>query len=154
MNISKTAQLLSIGKKTSLLVFPITAMLLVVKAYGLEQKGETVKAPDQIAVADDDRLENRLSRPLPTSTDTVEVLPPLFEKPYLLRAGDAPLSVENPGYASPSIGDIDGDGLDELLVGQFRDGKILICKAAPSGHYREGRFLEAGGDVARIPGVW
>ena len=103
---------------------------------------------------EDDRLGNRLGRPLPTSTDTVGGLPQLFEKSYRLRAGDAPLSVENPGYASPSLGDIDGDGIDELLVGQFRDGKILICKAAPTGHYGEGSFLEAGGDVARIPGVW
>ncbi len=47
---SKTTQLLSIGNKTSLLVLPVAAILLAAQAYGLPQ----VKAPDQIALADDD----------------------------------------------------------------------------------------------------
>ena len=53
MIISKAAQLLSIGKNTSLLVLPVTAILLAAQAYGLEQKAESGKAPDQIALADD-----------------------------------------------------------------------------------------------------
>ena len=53
MNISKTAQLLSISKKTSLLVFPVTAILLAAQPSGLAQKAEIAKAPDQIALTDD-----------------------------------------------------------------------------------------------------
>ena len=53
MIISKTTQLLSIGKKTSLLVLPVTAILLAAQASGLAQKAEIAKAPDQIALADD-----------------------------------------------------------------------------------------------------
>ena len=50
---SKTTQLLSIGKKTSLLVLPVTAILLATQPSGLAQKAEIAKAPDQIALTDD-----------------------------------------------------------------------------------------------------
>ena len=50
---SKTTQLLSIGKKTSLLVLPVTAILLAAQPSGLAQKAESVKAPDQIVLAGD-----------------------------------------------------------------------------------------------------
>ena len=48
-----TIQLLSIGKETLLLVLPITAILLAAPATGQAQKAESVKAPGQIALADD-----------------------------------------------------------------------------------------------------
>ena len=53
MIISMTTQLLSIGKKTSLLVLPVTAILLAAPAIGQAQKAENAKAPGQIALADD-----------------------------------------------------------------------------------------------------
>ena len=52
--ISKTTQLVSIGKKTSLLVMPVTAILLTAQASGKEQKSPTAKLPDPVALADDD----------------------------------------------------------------------------------------------------
>ena len=50
---SKATQLLSVGKKTSLLVLPVTAILFAAQPSGLAQKAEIAKAPDQIALTDD-----------------------------------------------------------------------------------------------------
>jgi hypothetical protein len=41
-----------------------------------------------------------------------------FKPPVRLKAGDAAIRVESPGYAAPCWADINGDGKPELLVGQ------------------------------------
>lgn len=45
----------------------------------------------------------------------------------LIEAGDAPIQVEL-GHAAPLFRDFDGDGLEDLLVGQFGDGLLRIYK--------------------------
>src|SRR5262249_55741081 len=45
-----------------------------------------------------------------------------FEPPVRLKAGDAAIRVESPGYAAPCWADINGK--KQLLVGQFNQGKI------------------------------
>ena len=77
-----------------------------------------------------------------------------FEKPVRLKAGDALIAVESPGYASPCWADIDGDGKPELLVGQFNKGKIQVFKHLGSQKFAAGKFLQAGGKDAEVPGVW
>lgn len=81
-----------------------------------------------------------------------------FAEPVRLRAGDGYVKTERPGYASPCLADVDGDGVTELLVGQFMRGKIRIYEPVaddPSNtRYDEGRWLEADGKVAEVPGVW
>ncbi len=80
-----------------------------------------------------------------------------FAEPIRLRAGDGFMKAER-GYATPCLADIDGDGTKELLVGQFQDGKIRIYEPTPGDQtgtrYDEGRWLEAGGKIAEVPGVW
>src|SRR5262245_4738357 len=43
-----------------------------------------------------------------------------FELPVRLRAGEAAIRVQSPGYAAPCLADLNGDGKMHLLVGQFR----------------------------------
>jgi len=62
--------------------------------------------------------------------------------------------VEAPGYASPCWADLDGDGTRELLVGQFRGGKIRVFKSLGGQQIAEGEWLQAEGSVAEVPGVW
>ena len=69
-------------------------------------------------------------------------------------AGDERIRVESPGYASPGLGDINGDGRPELLVGQFSKGKIQVFQWGGGLAFAEGSWLEAGGQVAEVPGVW
>ena len=77
-----------------------------------------------------------------------------FENPVRLKAGDTVIRIESPGYAAPCWADIDGDGKKDLLVGHFNDGKIQVFKGLGNGKLAAGKWLEAEGKVATVPGVW
>jgi hypothetical protein len=77
-----------------------------------------------------------------------------FERPVRLTANGVPIRVESPGYAAPCWADIDGDGKKDLLVGQFSGGKIRVFKNLGGGKFAPGVWLQAGGKVAQVPGVW
>jgi hypothetical protein len=77
-----------------------------------------------------------------------------FQPPVLLKAGGVAIRVESPGYAAPCWADIDGDGKKDLLVGQFRQGKIRVFKNLGAGKLAPGVWLQAGGQAAEVPGVW
>lgn len=79
---------------------------------------------------------------------------PKFGEPTRMMAGKNYVKVEAPGYASPCWADIDADGKKDLLVGQFADGKIKVWKGLGNGKLAEGQWLQAGGEVAKVPGVW
>ena len=69
-------------------------------------------------------------------------------------AGDAAVRVDEPSYAAPCWADIDGDGLKDLLVGQFANGNIRVYKNLGDAKLAPGKLLEADGEVAVVPGVW
>lgn len=77
-----------------------------------------------------------------------------FEAPVRLASQGAAIRVESPGYASPCWADFDDDGKKDLLVGQFRDGKIRVFKNLGQGRLGRGEWIRAGGSAAEIPGVW
>jgi hypothetical protein len=77
-----------------------------------------------------------------------------FAPPVRLKADGVAIRVESPGYACPSWADIDGKGKNDLLVGQFRGGKINIYKNLGDGKFAAGEWLKAEGKVAEVPGVW
>jgi hypothetical protein len=80
-------------------------------------------------------------------------LPP-FAAPVRLRAGDDFVRVESPGYAFPCWADADGDGVPDLVVGQFRGGRMRVFKNLGHGKLAPGKWLEVDGNAAEIPGVW
>lgn len=76
-----------------------------------------------------------------------------FETPVRINAGDAPINVDV-GHAAPCYADIDGDGLKDLLVGQFGEGKLRIYKntgSAKAPAFKEFEYLKAGGETAKVP---
>jgi hypothetical protein len=77
-----------------------------------------------------------------------------FESPVRLKADGVTVRVEVPGYAAPCWADIDGDGKKDLLVGQFKKGKIQVCKNLGAGKLGKASWLQAEGQVAEVPGVW
>jgi hypothetical protein len=77
-----------------------------------------------------------------------------FAPPVRLEAGGVVIRVEPPGYASPCLADVDGDGKPDLLVGQFNKGKIHFFKGLGGGKFAKGTWLQAGGQAAEVPGVW
>ena len=59
-------------------------------------------------------------------TDTTPLSPEL-EPPVRLEANGKSIDTEY-GHAAPYVCDFDGDGLKDLLVGQFKDGLLWIYR--------------------------
>ncbi|MCK6446577.1 MAG: hypothetical protein L6Q99_09315 [Planctomycetes bacterium] len=73
--------------------------------------------------------------------------------PVRVQVGDAPIDVDS-GHAAPLFVDFDGDGLRDLLVGQFGDGKLRIYRNV--GDARAPKFVDfqwfvADGKEGTIP---
>jgi hypothetical protein len=51
-------------------------------------------------------------------------VPPVFDAPVAIQANGAPINVGYGGNASPFMVDWNGDGKQDLLLGQFDAGKI------------------------------
>jgi len=47
--------------------------------------------------------------------------------PVRLEVGGKPIDTDV-GHAAPWVADFDGDGIQDLLVGQFGDGILWICR--------------------------
>lgn len=84
--------------------------------------------------------------------------PPADDGPFLppvrVEAGGKPLDVERYGHAAPFVGDFDGDGLPDLLVGQFHEGRLRVYRnIGTKGKPRFGPYewFQAGGDLGRVP---
>ena len=52
-----------------------------------------------------------------------ELLPPVR-----VQAAGKALDVEREGHAAPFVGDYDGDGMRDLLVGQYHEGRLRIYR--------------------------
>lgn len=81
-----------------------------------------------------------------------------FESPVRLEAEGQPIKVESPGYACPTVADVDGDGKSDLVVGQFNQGHMQFFKnLAESGatpKFAAAEWLKTGEERAIVPGVW
>jgi hypothetical protein len=77
-----------------------------------------------------------------------------LEPPVKLLAGGGPIDVEHDGHSAPFLGDFDGDGVKDLLVGQFHEGKLRIYRnTGTDARPRFERFdwFTAGGETGRVP---
>ena len=80
-----------------------------------------------------------------------------FESGMILQANGEPIAVESPGYACPTIADVDGDGVDDLVVGQFNGGKMHfhknLSKSDEIPKYASQQWIMTGPEPAQVPGV-
>lgn len=76
-----------------------------------------------------------------------------FGPPFRVLANGKPIDVEI-GHAAPLVADFNGDGIDDLLVGQFGDGKLRIYRNQGDNLNRKfGGFawFQAGGADGKVP---
>lgn len=76
-----------------------------------------------------------------------------FEQPVRLKAGGEFIDVEI-GHAAPLVEDMDGDGLKDLLVGQFGGGKLWIFPNQGSNKepkFGHGKLFKEGGPEGTVP---
>ena len=80
-----------------------------------------------------------------------------FESGMILQVNGEPVAVESPGYACPTIADVDGDGVDDLVVGQFNGGKMHfhknLSKSDEIPKYASQQWIMTGPEPAQVPGI-
>lgn len=74
--------------------------------------------------------------------------------PVKLTADGRAIDVGRSGHAAPFVGDVDGDGRPDLLVGQFHEGRLRVYldegkKGAP--RFGKWAWFVAGGQAGRVP---
>jgi hypothetical protein len=81
-----------------------------------------------------------------------------FEEPFRVEADGQPIAVESPGYAAPTMVDLDGDGVPDLVVGQFREGNLQffrnLASKTETPRFAAGEWLMTEDQRAVVPGVW
>ena len=51
-----------------------------------------------------------------------------LEGPFPILVGDNQLDVEHVGHAAPFVADYDGDGVKDLVVGEYYKGRLRIYR--------------------------
>ncbi len=79
-----------------------------------------------------------------------------FLTPFRVKADGAYIEAagEHRGHTAPVYDDIDGDGVKELLVGQFGDGKIRLYKnhgTNANPEFKSFEWMQAGGSAMAVP---
>ena len=74
--------------------------------------------------------------------------------PVQVHAGGQAIDVGLVGHSAPFYGDIDGDGINDLLVGQFDAGQLRIYRnlgTNVSPRFEGYQWFEAGGALGSVP---
>jgi hypothetical protein len=77
-----------------------------------------------------------------------------LEAPVPIMAAGKPIDVQHDGHAAPFVGDFDGDGVMDLLVGQYHEGRLRIYRNIGTNSnpkFDTYTWFKAGGDFGKVP---
>ena len=80
-----------------------------------------------------------------------------FEAPIRMKGGDKYIEVDSPGFACPTMADVDQDGKPDLVVGQYKDGMMRFLRNtandSDSPEFAAEAWIRTGNDIAEVPGI-
>ena len=79
---------------------------------------------------------------------------PELAPPVRIEAAGKPIEAGSIGHAAPFVGDFDGDGKPDLLVGQFEGGLLTIYRnqgTARQPRLSSGQLFKTGADLGVVP---
>jgi hypothetical protein len=80
---------------------------------------------------------------------------PRLGEPFQVTLEDGTaIDIVETGHAGPFYGDVDGDGVPDLLVGEFKGGECRVYHnygTATEPVFKDFAYLQAGGDMAIVP---
>jgi hypothetical protein len=85
----------------------------------------------------------------PDGGESIELRPPV---PVLVDG--KPLDVGRDGHSAPFVGDFDGDGKRDLLVGQYDEGRLRVYRNRGDNgrpRFQDFTWFEADGQPGRVP---
>jgi hypothetical protein len=85
--------------------------------------------------------------------DGAKGLAPDLSPPVRIEAAGKPIDTDV-GHAAPFVGDFDGDGTPDLLVGQFGEGLLWIYRnegTAAQPKLAAGQKFKDGAETGRVP---
>lgn len=71
-----------------------------------------------------------------------------------MQAGGRPIDVQRTGHSAPFVGDFDQDGLEDLLVGEFHEGRLRVFRNVGSAEqrtFKDYQWFRSGADLGRVP---
>ena len=77
-----------------------------------------------------------------------------LEPPVPIAAAGRPVDVQREGHAAPFLGDFDGDGVSDLLVGEFHEGRLRVYLnhgSATKPSFGEYFWFKIGVELGRVP---
>jgi hypothetical protein len=77
-----------------------------------------------------------------------------LDGPVQITAGGKPIDVQRGGHAAPFVGDFDGDGANDLLVGQFEEGRLRIYRNVGTNsqpRFDKYEWFKTGAELGRVP---
>ena len=82
---------------------------------------------------------------------------PIFNNSFEVEVQGDYIRTQKPFYASPTMVDINDDGLQDLVIGQFKNGAMMLLKntgkiGAPK--FESQTWIMTDGSPATVPGVW
>jgi hypothetical protein len=77
-----------------------------------------------------------------------------LERPVQVTADGQPIDVQRDGHSAPFVGDFDGDGANDLLVGEYEEGRLRIYRNLGTNsqpRFENYEWFKAGAELGRVP---